>query len=66
MGANENPNSGKPSTARVLRFLIGLFVLGLLMGLRSELHSRWARLLLAAAAFAVLVVCMLPIRKPRQ
>jgi lysylphosphatidylglycerol synthetase-like protein (DUF2156 family) len=49
----------KPSAWRVLAVLVGLVLFAVLMGLRPELGSRWARSLVAGAAFAVLGLALL-------
>ena len=54
------------STARVIRFVIGVVVFGLLMGIRPEFQSIWIRSLVAAVAAAILALCILPLRGRRS
>jgi len=54
------------STARVVRFVVGVVAFGLLMGMRPEFESHWTRSLVAGMAGAVLAVCLLPMRRRHQ
>jgi hypothetical protein len=54
------------STARVVRFVVGVVIFGVLMGIRPEFQSRWTRSLVAGIAGAVLAVCLLPMRRRHQ
>jgi uncharacterized protein (DUF983 family) len=54
------------NTAGVIRFVIGVVVFGLLMGLRPEFQSAWTWSLVAAIAAAVLAICILPLRREKQ
>lgn len=54
------------STARVFRFVIGVVIFGLLMGLRPEFESIWTRSLVAAVAAAILAICILPLRREKK
>jgi uncharacterized protein (DUF983 family) len=63
MNTNEQAGSKSVSPARVIRFVIGVIVFGLLMGMRSEFESHWTRSLVAVIASAVLGICILPMRR---
>ena len=66
MDTNEKETTGAVSTARVVRFVIGVVVFGVLMGIRPEFESRWARSLVAAIAAVILAACILPMRRRKQ
>ncbi len=66
MDTNEKEKSESVSPARVVRFVIGVVVFGVLMGMRSEFESHWTRSLVAGIAGAVLAICILPMRRRRQ
>ena len=66
MDANEKDKTELMSAARVVRFVVGVVVFGVLMGMRPEFESRWSRSLVAGIAAAVLAVCILPMRRRKQ
>ena len=66
MDTNEKERTEPVSAARVIRFVIGIIVFGVLMGMRSEFESHWTRSLVAGIAGAVLAICMLPMRRRKQ
>jgi hypothetical protein len=66
MDSRGNEKDQLVTTARVIRFLIGVVVFGALMGLRPEFQSLWTRSLVAAVAAAVLALCILPLRRQKQ
>ncbi len=47
---------------QVVRFTLGIILFGVLMGLRTEFHSIWVRMLVATCAGAVLGILVLPLR----
>jgi hypothetical protein len=49
--------------ARIARFIVGIIVFGVLMGIRGEFGSIWTRMLVAACAGAVLAVSVVPLWK---
>ena len=51
------------NTSSVIRFLVGVVVFGVLMGLRPDCESRWTRSLVAGIAAATLAVCILAWKK---
>ena len=62
---NENP-SGKRlrmSGPQILRFIVGVVCFGILMGIRQEFSSMWVRAIVAGCTGAILVICVLPLRK---
>jgi len=56
----------RTTAARLVRLVIGAVVFGVLMGIRPELGSHWARLLVAAIAGAALGVCIAPTRERKE
>ena len=66
MDTNEKEKAKPVSAARIVRFVIGVAVFGVLMGMRPEFESRWTRSLVAGIAGAVLAVCILPMRRRKQ
>ena len=66
MHPNEKKKTGPVSTTRIVRFLIGVVIFGVLMGMRPDFESRWTRALVAGIAAAILGLCALPTwrRKP--
>ena len=66
MDTNDKEKTGPLSAARVVRFVIGVVVFAVLMGMRPEFESRWTRSLVAGIAAAILAVCILPIRRRKQ
>ena len=63
MDTNEKEEPEPVSTARVVTFVIGVVVFGVLMGMRPEFGSHWTRCLFAGIAGAVLAACTLPMRR---
>ena len=51
--------------AQIVRFIIGIILFGVLMGLREDFHSVWVRMLVAGCAGGVLGIFVLPLRKYR-
>lgn len=66
METNEKQKTEPVTAARVVRFVIGVVVFGVLMGLRPEFESRWTRSFVAGIAAAILAVCILPMRRRKQ
>jgi hypothetical protein len=66
MDTNDKEKTEPLSVSRVIRFMTGVIVFGVLMGMRPEFESRWARSLVAGIAAAVLAICMLPMRRRKQ
>jgi hypothetical protein len=66
MDTNEKEKTEPVSTARVVRFVIGVVVFGVLMGLRPEFGSVWTRSLVAGIAGAVLAACVLPMWRRKR
>jgi uncharacterized protein (DUF983 family) len=66
MDTNEKERSQSLSPARVVRFVVGVVVFALLMGMRSEFESHWVRSLVAGIAGGVFAICILPMRRRRQ
>jgi uncharacterized membrane protein YeaQ/YmgE (transglycosylase-associated protein family) len=65
---SENPKQEAPRVppAQIARFIIGIIVFGVLMGMRGEFQSFWVRALVAGCAGAVLAIFVLPLRKYRR
>lgn len=51
------------SGGQIARFIFGVAAFGVLMGLRGELQSLWARTVVASLAGAVLGVLLLSLNK---
>ena len=66
MDTNEKEKAEPVSMSRVIRFVIGVVVFGVLMGMRPEFASHWTRSAVAGIAGAVLALCVLPMRRRRQ
>jgi uncharacterized protein (DUF983 family) len=66
MDSDEKEKTETLSPARVARFVIGVVVFGVLMGMRTEFESHWTRSLVAGLAGAVLAICILPMRRRKQ
>ena len=66
MDINEKEKTEPVTTDRVVRFVIGVVVFGVLMGMRPDFESRWVRSLVAGIAAAVLAICILPMRRRKQ
>lgn len=66
MDTNEKEKAEPVSLSRVIRFVIGVVVFGVLMGMRTEFASHWTRSLIAGIAAAVLALGVLPMRRPRE
>ncbi len=66
METNEKEKSERATTARIVRFVIGVVLFGVLMGMRPEFESRWTRSLVAGIAAAILGICILPMRRRIQ
>jgi hypothetical protein len=52
--------------AQIVRFVIGIILFGVLMGVKEEFHSIWIRMLLAGCAGGVLGVFVIPLRKYKR
>jgi lysylphosphatidylglycerol synthetase-like protein (DUF2156 family) len=57
---NEPP---RVPAAQIARFICGIILFGVLMGIREDFHSIWVRTLVAGCAGAVLGIFVLPLRK---
>jgi hypothetical protein len=66
MDTNKNEKTEPVGTARVFRFVIGVVVFGVLMGVWPEFGSVWTRSLVAGIAGAVLGACVLPVWKRQR
>jgi hypothetical protein len=66
MKTNEKEKPGPVSIGRVVRFVLGVVVFGVLMGMRPEFAPQWKRDLIAGIAAAFLALCVLPMRRRRQ
>lgn len=63
MDTNERAKTGRVSVARVVRFVVGVVVFGVLMGMRTNFQSLWTRSFVAGCAAAFLAFCILPMRR---
>ena len=65
---SDDPKKEAPRVppAQILRFIIGILLFGVLMGLREEFHSEWLRILVAGCAGGALGIFVLPLRKYRD
>jgi len=52
--------------AQIARFVLGVVLFGVLMGIRGEFASIWIRMLAAGCAGAVLGICVLPLWRCRR
>jgi hypothetical protein len=66
MDTNKNEKTEPVDTARVFRFVNGVVVFGVLMGVRPEFGPVWTRSLGAGIAGAVLGACALPVWKRKR
>ena len=51
---------------RITRFVFGVILFGILMGIRGEFHSIWVRVLVGACAGAVLGIFVLPFKRRKD
>jgi hypothetical protein len=54
------------TAGRVARFIVGVVVFGVLMGIRTDFESHWTRSLVAGIAAAALAIGILPLRRHKQ
>ena len=66
MSDDQNQEAPKVPPAQIVRFIFGIILFGVLMGMRGEFDSIWVRMLIAVCAGAVLGICVLPLRKYRR
>jgi hypothetical protein len=64
--SDEKQEAPKVPPAEIARFICGIILFGVLMGMRGEFASFWVRVLVAACASAVLGIFVLPLRKYRR
>lgn len=64
---SDQQKEGRPQVppGQSARFIIGIVLFAVLMGLREEFHSVWIRMLVAGCAGPALGVFVLPLRKYR-
>ena len=65
MSDDQKQEPPKVPAGQIARFIIGIILFGVLMGLREDFHSVWIRMLVAGCAGAILGVFVLPLRKYR-
>ena len=63
MSDDQKQQSPRLNGAQIARFILGIILYLVLMGLREEFASVWARALAAGCAFTILVIFLLPLRK---
>ncbi len=66
MSEDQNQEAPKVPPAQIARFICGIILFGVLMGVRTEFHSFWMRALVAGCAGAALGIFVLPLRKYRR
>ena len=54
------------SGEQIAQLIFGIVLFGVLMGLRTELHSLWLRMLVAGCAGAALAIFVLPLRRRKN
>ena len=62
---NATPADKRPRMTgpQILRLIIGVVCFGVLLGLRQEFSSLWGRAIVAGCAGAILVICVVSLRK---
>jgi hypothetical protein len=63
MSDEQKQDPPKVPAWQIVRFVVGIVLFGVLMGLRDEFHSEWLRILVAGCAGGVIGVFVLPLRK---
>ena len=66
MSDDQNREAPKVPLLQIARFICGIILFGVLMGMRGEFDSFWTRTLVAGCAGAVLGIFVLPLRKYRR
>ncbi len=66
MSDDQKQEAPKVPPAQIARFICGIILFGVLMGMRVEFTSVWVRMLIAGCAGAVLGIFVLPLRKYRR
>ena len=66
MREDQKAEAPKVPPVQIARFICGLILFGVLMGMRGEFESFWMRALVAGCAGAVLAILVLPVRKYRR
>jgi hypothetical protein len=65
MSEEQKQEASNVPPAQIARFICGLILFSVLMGMRGEFDSFWVRALVAGCAGAVLGIFVLPLRKYR-
>lgn len=63
MSEDQKQEAPKFQPAQIARFICGIVLFGVLMGMRGEFDLFWVRALVAGCAGAVLGIFVLPLRK---
>jgi len=66
MSEDQKQEAPKVPPVQIARFICGIILFGVLIGMRGEFHSFWMRALVAGCAGAVLGIFVLPLRKYRR
>jgi uncharacterized protein (DUF983 family) len=64
--SDKKQEAPKVPPAQIARFICGIILFGVLMGMRGEFASFWVRALVAGCAGVVLSIFALPLRKFRR
>jgi uncharacterized membrane protein len=66
MNDDQRQKAPRVPPVQIARFICGIALFGVLMGIRGEFASIWIRMLIAGCAGAVLGFFVLPLRKYRR